>query len=277
MDWEAVKQPAGLKILYGSTASRSILDRLNLIWTLLWQSFVPRNKRESMKLVWVFLEPAGQLAVLVIVFSLVGKTADYGRSFPIFLLTGISMLTLYNAASQSVAVAVISLPSPVRLPHIGLFHDAIAQLLFAWITTFLSVLLIWGFITWYEGHATMPQDWFRCLGALGLAGFLGFGMGMIRGYCKQFIPALDRIYTVFRRALLFISGIFYVPSFLPPFFRDALAWNPILQAVEMNRKGFYGEDYPSIVFSLEYLVTFVLSAVTFGMLLLWFERRRIMG
>jgi capsular polysaccharide transport system permease protein len=76
--------------------------------------------------------------------------------------------------------------------------------------------------------------------------------------------------------MIFISGVFFVPSFLPPVFRDWLDWNPVLHFVERMRFGLYA-DYPSIVYDETYLELTALTVATLGVLLVWFRRERLLG
>jgi ABC-type polysaccharide/polyol phosphate export permease len=40
------------------------------------------------------------------------------------------------------------------------------------------------------------------------------------------------------------TGIFYVPGAMPDWARDVLAWNPLLQAIDWFRSGFFAAYRP---------------------------------
>jgi capsular polysaccharide transport system permease protein len=73
---------------------------------------------------------------------------------------------------------------------------------------------------------------------------------------------------MFSRALFIVSGIFYTVDSLPPVLRDALAWNPALQGVELMRSGYY-PAYTSSVLDPLYLFLFAFGLALIG---LAFER-----
>jgi capsular polysaccharide transport system permease protein len=251
-------------------------DALNLFWTLFWQDFTPRSRRESFKLVWAFAEPAGQLLVLIAAFSLIGRLASYGNSFPLFLLTGVITLTTFTQTAAQVLSAVQSLRSANRLAPIGLFHAALARVAFQLVVgTFTTIILAVAIAV--ATHAeTAPHHVPRVAAAFLAIGLLGFGVGLIRGWSMTFLPVVERIYAIAARVLIFVSGVFFVPSFMPPQLREWLVWNPILHAVELMRMGFY-DQYPSILFSPGYLLGAGLGSTALGMMLLWRNRARLMG
>ncbi|MEO0820980.1 MAG: ABC transporter permease [Pseudomonadota bacterium] len=250
--------------------------QLDLIWTLFWHKFVPRNRQETLKLIWVLVEPAGQIAVMLAIFSFIGRAGGYGRSFALFLLTGVVVLTIVTRGMALVSSAVQALRAPTRLAAIGVFLDPVATLGFKLFTALLySAALAIGIALWQRVDI-MPEAPGLVLAAMGLAGLMGFGLGLIRGHCARFAPAVTRVINIVTRMLLFVSGVFYMPGYLVPTLRDWLSWNPVLHAVELMRRGFYGADYPSPVLDVPYLVGFSLAIAAFGMLLVWANRQRLM-
>lgn len=259
---------------YGTAPRRSIAHSLNLVWVLMWHNFTPRNDRETMKLFWVVVEPAAALGTLILVFSLIGRTAAYGRSFPVFLLTGILVLSLFTQTVGMVSSAVGQLQSARRLPAVGPFHEALARVGFKLIAALLYTAILAIGIEIYTGYPVRPDNIWPMVGAYGIVIGFGMGWGLILGYCGRFLTLVDKIYRIVSRSLLFISGIFYVPSFMPPVLRDWLAWNPLLHAVELMRIGYYPR-YPETVFSLSYLLGVAGGCLLFGVALVWRKRARL--
>lgn len=257
-------------------AQPRLVDRLNLVWTLLWRNFLPRNRRESFRLFWVIAEPTGQLAVMIILFSIIGRTAGYGRSFALFLLTGIALLTLFSRGSQVVASAVKDLSSPARLPAIGVFHDAIAKILFEAIVAIAYFVIVAAGIAALQDTPVARQHPERAAAAFLWTALAAYGFGLLRGYMMIAAPPVERIYAILARVLIFVSGVFYVPSFMPEPYRSWLSWNPVLHGVELLRLGVY-DQYPTIVYSPDYLIGFALGTTAFGMALVWRNRVRMLG
>lgn len=252
-----------------------ILIRLNIIWVMLWQSFAPKRQRDSMKLVWVFLEPAGQLIILATLFSLIGRDGGYGRNFALFLFSGIVTLLLFRRGSQFAAVAIELLNMPNRtVPRAGIFHGAIVGVLFETMVAVIYTPFICAFIWWwFRVEVTPHHPEILALGVVTVMA-LTFGVGLVRGYCLRFLPFVERIFKTLSRGLILISGVFFVPSWMPPEYREVLSYNPLIHAIELIRMGIY-HDYPTVIFSSSYLTGWAVGSVTFGVALVWVARKRL--
>lgn len=249
---------------------------ISLIWTLFWHRFVPRDRTDGMKLLWVFLEPAAQIGIILVVFAFIGRNGGYGHSFALFVLTGVATLTIVNRGATFIASSVMSLRSSRRLAQVGVFTDALAALAFHVLTAAVYTAVLAWLISVLEHRPVMPVNLPMVIVAVLAAAALGFGLGLVRGHAMRFAPPLNRFLAILSRTYLFISGIFYMPSFLPPFVRDWLAWNPILHAVELMRRGFYGPDYPSVMLDTGFLAGCALGLTAIGVLIVWNDRRRVM-
>ncbi|MEM8698183.1 MAG: ABC transporter permease [Pseudomonadota bacterium] len=255
-------------------AGGGAVAQLNLIWVFFWHQFMPKRPRESMKLAWVFLEPMGQLAVLIVLFALIGRSGGYGRSFALFLLSGIVALQIFTRGSGAIALMVERANSARRLPQAGIFHEPLAGLFFQWLTAAIYTPVLAYLIWWWYRVDVIPAHPERVLLALFVTGWLAFGMGLIRGYCLRFLPMAERVFKTSIRGLILVSGVFFMPSWLPPEYRDVIWWNPVLHAIELTRTGVY-LDYPTTVFSPWYLATWCFGSVAFGMALIWTNRKRL--
>ena len=80
---------------------------------------------------------------------------------------------------------------------------------------------------------------------------LGIGFGTMNAVIASLWDTWAQIERVLTRPLFFISGIFYVPSQLPPEAIAFLKWNPVLHLVEWFREGFY-PNYNSFVLDISY-------------------------
>ncbi|MEM0943644.1 MAG: ABC transporter permease [Pseudomonadota bacterium] len=251
-----------------------ILDRINLIWVHLWLGFTAKTPRENMKLVWVFLEPAGQLLILLTLFSLIGRVPAYGRSFALFLFTGLVFLNFFTRGSVAVSLAIERANSPRRLPEVGLFQPAIAALLMHMLIA-AAVAPTLGYAIWYFQQVPVaPLQVWPLFQVILWGSLLVFGVGLVRGYCLRFMPAVERVFKTISRGLFLFSGIFYVPSWLPPEYRWAIAYNPIVHVIELGRTAIYLK-YPTTVLSMPYLVGWALGSTVFGMALVWAARARL--
>lgn len=248
---------------------------LNLIWILTWLKFLPRSRQESAKLFWLFVEPAGQLSILIILFTFIGRTPAYGTSMALFLLTGIVMLNFFQVGSAMVKQAMLSSSSKLRLAPVGIFHDAIASAVFKLITALGYTSLLLTGVWFIQGIDVIPKHPFVVVQAFLWCTLACFGMGMMRAYVTKFLPLVERVYATVSRGMIFVSGVFFVPSFMPPQIRDLLFYNPVLHIIELFRQGMY-DQYPTIIFSMHYLQLFALGSTALGAGLIWRQRQEFL-
>jgi capsular polysaccharide transport system permease protein len=90
----------------------------------------------------------------------------------------------------------------------------------------------------------MPADWVSILLAILAIAIVGFGMGLCNAALEQLIPVWRFIWIPIARGQVLFSGVIYVPDFLPVHLRNVLAWNTVLQGVELFRYGFW-PGYPN--------------------------------
>lgn len=216
------------------------------------------------------------MAILIAIFTLIGRDAAYGRSFALFLLIGIVMLNVVTRGSQMVMNAVVGLRKQNRLPAIGLFDEALSRVAFVVLVAMIYMPPVLLGIAVFSRVEVAPHHWDRVFEAAFLTAALAMGVGLLRGWSVIFFPLFERIYVIISRGLIFISGIFYMPSFLPPQLRDLLYFNPVVHAVEYMRWGFYRE-YPTTILDPLFLMGTALGTLAVGMALLWRGRGTVMG
>ncbi len=93
---------------------------------------------------------------------------------------------------------------------------------------------------------------------------LGFGFGVMNAVIVSLWDSWKHIEKILTRPLIFISGVFYVPSRMPPTITDILWWNPVLHLVEWVREGFY-PNYDSAIFTPGYPLFLALILIFLGL------------
>src|SRR5262249_42831471 len=136
----------------------------------------------------------------------------------------------------------------------------------------VAVILLLGFGA--IGLAALPDDlWVPSIALLVTAAF-GCGIGFINAVVTAFIRSWEKAYNQLTRVLYFVSGIFYVPAMMPDWARDALAWNPLLHAIDWFRAGFF-RNYQPHWLDRSYLAMLAVVALLVGLGLERGLRRRL--
>jgi ABC-type polysaccharide/polyol phosphate export permease/Flp pilus assembly protein TadD len=193
---------------------------------------------------WALLEPILHILMLSLVFAvLMHGQPPIGTQFFIFYYTGIIPYHIFVHTSSSMTYAVTANGSLLQLPVVGTFDVILARGLLELATDILvAVILLAGFGV--IGLGTLPHDFLGVAGAVVAVWLLGCGFGFVNAVINAFSKSWDKIWAQLTRVLYFCSGIFYVPGMMPGWIRDALSWNPVLQAVDWFRTSFFVDYTP---------------------------------
>jgi capsular polysaccharide transport system permease protein len=118
----------------------------------------------------------------------------------------------------------------------------------------------------------LPHDFVPIIESCLAIAMLGFGWGIVVLLVRKIHWTTRILVSRMSRALILLSGIFYIPDFLSPGVREVLSWNPMLHAVNLFRQGFY-YNYPSLLLDTNYLAYCAIGAVLFGLSLERVTRR----
>jgi capsular polysaccharide transport system permease protein len=199
---------------------------------------------------WAIIQPLVSISFLVFVFYIIGQQSPYGTSLALFFATAILTLELYNKLSVSLMRAFTSNKSLLTYPMIKETDTLFARLLLIACTFFLINCLFYGVLI-FLGLASLPAHPEKIvLAYLGTCA-LGFGIGTLNAILYQRSEAWQHVEKIFARPLFYMSGVFYIPSLLPPEAIAILRWNPILHLVEWTREGYY-MNYHSDVLNVGY-------------------------
>lgn len=218
------------------------------------------------------VQPIFSVAFLVFIFYLIGRHPPFGESLALFFATGVLTLEIYNKTSASLMRAFTTNKALLSYPMINFVDTLLARLTLI-CATYIVVFVIFFTGLVLLGMATLPAYPERIVAAFAATLLLGFGKGSIDAVLYQVYPSWQHVDKVLARPLFFISGIFYVPSLMPPEAIAVLKWNPILHLVEWARTGWYS-TYPDEVFTPLYPLSVGALMLLFGLFLERFTRKQ---
>ncbi|MBL4800156.1 MAG: ABC transporter permease [Oleispira sp.] len=212
---------------------------------------------------WAIITPAASVAVLVALFSIIGRQAPFGASLALFFATGILTLEFFNKLSNTLMNTFDANKALLIYPLIKETDVLFARLILISATYLLIMLLFFSGLILF-GLAEMPAYPERLLQAFVATMLLGFGFGTLNAVVTSVWISWAHIEKVLTRPLFFVSGIFYVPSMLPPEAIAVLKWNPVLHLVEWFRSGYYS-NYDSTILDPKYPLGIAMILILLGL------------
>lgn len=212
---------------------------------------------------WAIITPTVTVAMLVAIFSAVGRQPPFGSSLALFFATGILTLFFFKDLASKLMGSFSANKALLTYPAIKDVDTLIARALLVAATYTMIMVIVYGaLIVW--GHARPPHRPEVVIVAFLVTWLLGIGFGVLSAVIASVWDTWSNIQSILTRPLFFISGIFFVPSQLPPQARAVLQWNPILHLVELFRDGYY-PNYNSTVLNPWYPVGVGVAMLLFGL------------
>lgn len=258
--------------------STSLIDgvvaQIRIISALLIRETRTRFGETRLGFAWAILEPVSHLALIAIVFSTSHiATAPVGDNILTYYFTGVVPYLLFTNTSASVTHAIVANESLLQIPAITFIDVLFARAIIELFTQILvSVVILSSFNLF--GVRAIPFDIAQCAIAFSFLWLMATGIGFINAVIFHFVRSWDHIYANLTRVLYFTSGVFLHPIFMPVWLRDILIWNPLLQAIEWFRTGFFSAYNPPWL-SPSYLIYWALTCIMLGMAMERALRRRI--
>lgn len=212
---------------------------------------------------WAVIVPAAGTALLVAVFSVIGRHPPFGASLALFFATGILPLGLFTKLSRSLMTVFEANRALLTYPPIREADVLLARALLIAATHALVMLVFYAGLAAF-GRAGPPAHPLQLLAAFSATALLGFGFGTLNAVVLSFLDSWRHVEAILTRPLFFVSGIFFVPDYLPPGAVRILSWNPVLHAVEWTRNGYYA-NYDSRILDKPYLMGVALTLILLGL------------
>ncbi|MGA0565028.1 ABC transporter permease [Ancylobacter sp. VNQ12] len=225
-----------------------------------------RSVHSRLSYLLALLEPILQLAMMMGIFTIIGRRPEFGTSLLLFLGTGILPFFLFTHVSGRTTSAIRASGLVRALAPIQPLDIMLARALLETATLLVVAVLLFTVIYSMGVREALPIRPMLAIEGFAATALLAIGVGLINGVIGAFFRLWAVVYGVLSRSLIFLSGVFFVPDFMPPQIRYWLAWNPLLHGLEWFRSGFY-LTYPTLTLDKTYLLGFGLASLLIGLAL----------
>jgi len=225
-----------------------------------------RSVHSRLSYLLALLEPILQLTMMMTIFTYIGRRPEFGTSLLLFLGTGILPFFLFTHVSGRTTGAIRASGLVRALAPIQPLDIMLARALLETLTLLVVAVLLFTFIYATGVKEAIPIRPLLAIEGFAATAFLAIAFGLINGVIGAFFRLWAVFYGVASRSLIFLSGVFFVPDFMPPPIRAVLAWNPLLHGLEWFRSGFY-LTYPTLTLDKGYIVGFAVVSLLIGLAL----------
>lgn len=252
-----------------STHPWSVMTRV--IVALVLRETKTRFGQNKLGYLWAILEPVAYVAIFVLIREQIRAAVPFGVSLFLFILTGLLTFRIFVSISSRALSAITANKPLLGYPPVKPTDVIIARVLLESLTMFIVLIIFYAFLALTSDQKIIVhhEKW---AGAVAAVFLLSAGIGTFNAVFVVIWPTWQRIWSLLRLPLLLLSGIFYVPSSLPPAAQEILWWNPVLHCTEWFRTATYISYDPLL--DRGYVITFGLATMAVGLVLERLNRYR---
>ena len=223
---------------------------------------------------WAVIDPAVQMGVFWLVYTLLGRVVPVPTSMPVFLVTGIMPYFFWRNCTVrgGSAAALANLPL-LTYPQVKVFDVVIARVLLD-AATIVIVTLIFVFTLRFaigQQFTSWVRDPIVLAEAIFTLFFFSFCTATFSSSLARLWHAWPQVFTYLSRPLYFTSGIFFTLNQLPTNFRGLALYNPIAHMLEWIRTGAI-PGFISNLYSPMYIYTWAVCLLFIGLVIDWVLR-----
>jgi capsular polysaccharide transport system permease protein len=175
----------------------------------------------------------------------------FGDNALLFILSGVFGFRMTRGISQKAERAIINNLPMLTYPLIKPLDAIVATFVLEAVIWLMIIALFMGglSLTMERAAIVYPAEFAEALGAML---FFALAFSTFNATIGALIPRYDTFLAMMSMPLMLLSGIFFMPTQLPPEAQAILWWNPFLHCVEWFRTSTY-LDYNALL-SKEYLL-----------------------
>lgn len=224
---------------------------------------------------WALAEPAGQAAIMVALFSAIGRNTLTGVDVALFMLSGILPYKLFSKLLPQLAVSVQANKGLLGYRQVAAIDPFITRLIIEVVTFLIVSLLLFSVLAWM-GIGVIPEKPLELLLANLLLALFAAGIGLCLCSAVLYWEDTTKVVNMATTPLMIISGVFFCATMVPEQYWHLLAWNPLFHAIELTRDAFF-VSYKTPVGSWSYLATCTLLFVSLGLMLYRVNHQRFVS
>jgi len=251
-------------VISKATSSRSPLCaaaalQLRVIGALMMREIHTRYGQSRLGYAWAIINPIMQIGILCAVFSYVGKHPPLGSSMAAFFFTGYLPYLFFQQMAIRTGNAITANRALLSFPPVHNI-DAIWARLFLELATSAFLLVLLSIIFASLDVPTIPAEADVYMLGYASALSLGIAFGVLNSVLTPMSDTWTRVFPIVVRVQYFVTGVFFIPDYSPPFMQDLVSWNPLAHSIIWVREGFYDGYrshllHPSYPFLVAALVT----------------------
>lgn len=200
-----------------------LLNYMPLAKELVKRDLKVKYRRSILGYLWSLLNPLLMMCVMSYVFSTLFKSNI--PNFPLYLICGQTLWNFFNESTNMAMYSVLQNGALIKKVYIPKFIFPFSRILSCFVTMSFSMLaiLVVMLFTRAQIYWTILLFW------VPLVFLFVFccGIGLILSALSVYFRDITHLYSVLTMAWMYLTPVFYDPSFLPEDIQAVISWNPM--------------------------------------------------
>lgn len=242
---------------------KEIWESMDLFYFLTWRDIKIRYKQTLLGILWIIIQPLISMIIFTLVFGNFAKIPSDKIPYPIFVFIGLMFWNFFSAALTSASNSLISNEGILKKVYFPRIMAPVSST-FAHIVDLIPTMVIFIFLLIYYKVPITPQIVFLLPILLTEILVFALGIGMFLAPINAKFRDIRYIIPFFIQLGFFVTPVVYPTSMFGGSFRFFRVINPVAEAIEVSRSGFFGtRPMDWLIFVLSILVTLVTFVVGF--------------
>jgi capsular polysaccharide transport system permease protein len=229
--------------------SRSALGKLHEGWrtqvrvihALMIRELNTRFGRQNIGFLWIMVEPLLFAGLVAILWRFMKGPEEHGIGIVAFIVTGYIPITLFrHSVSRSVSIFVAN-SSLMYHRQVKVLDFVFVRFLIELLGSMMAYVLIATVLILFD-EFPIPADPGMLVAGWMLYALFTLSLCFMIAPLSEMSEVLEKFMPVVTYLMIPFSGLFTMASWLTPPMREYLLWSPFVNAMEMMRKGIWGEE-----------------------------------
>lgn len=215
--------------------------QIKVIHALMIRELHTRFGRENIGFLWIMVEPLLFAGLVAIIWRLMKGPEEHGIGIIAFVVTGYIPITLFrHGVSRSVSLFVAN-GSLMYHRQVKILDFILARFIIELIGSMMAYVFIASILILFDEFPIPAQPGLLVAG-WALYAFFTLSLCFMIAPLSEMSAVLEKFMPVVTYVMIPFSGLFTMASWLTPTMREYLLWSPFVNAMEMMRKGIWGDQ-----------------------------------
>ena len=243
----------------------SLIDHILILRSLILRDLRVRHHDSSLGVLVELIRPSVVVFVHYWLFYFLRKPMPAQIPIEAYVLSGFSVWFAFSATWSGAAKGSKWPGGATSFPGVTDLHLRVARAGWDLMVNLTFCLLALVPLNIYGGRLPLPDVPTTFL-IFGIAGGLGFGVGLTLDGIGSVVPLVKTAEKILTWALFVTSGLYFSLGTIPPIVADYFWYSPLIHLIEYERHAF-DPGYPIALLDLRYPAVVMMVALTLGLLI----------